>query len=93
MIQEVFYDSPKTALAIANCESRYRMVQSNHTQSYGRERSFGIFQIHEPDWDHVAKELGLDYKNDVRDNITMARYIYERSGWGAWSCYRQLAKK
>ena len=67
------------------------MVQSNHMQPYGREESFGVFQIHARAWHHVAEDLGLDYINNVRDNIKMARYVYEESGWGAWTCYNQLA--
>ena len=67
------------------------MVQSRHMQPYGREESFGIFQIHARAWDGVAKELGLDYINNVRDNIKMARYIYDQVGWGAWTCSKQLA--
>ena len=91
LIHETFPESPRTALAVAECESSLRMVQSNHIQPYGREESFGVFQVHARAWEEDAKQLGLDYKNDVRDNIAMARYVYEQSGWGAWTCARQLA--
>jgi hypothetical protein len=67
------------------------MVQSNHIQPYGREESYGVFQIHARAWDTKAKELGLDYINSVRDNIKMARYVYDISGWTAWTCTKQLA--
>jgi hypothetical protein len=62
-------------------------------QPYGREESFGIFQVHARAWEHVAVELGLDYKNNVRDNIAMARYIYEQHGFAPWTCYKQLAAR
>lgn len=90
-IEDAFPESPVVAVKIAKCESGLVPdIQSQHTLSYGQERSFGLFQIHEPAWDHVAKKLGLDdYQTDVEDNIAMARYIYEQSGkrWSAWSCF------
>lgn len=87
-IRNTFPEDPSTALAVAACESGYQMIQSRHIQPYGRERSFGIFQIHEPDWHDTAIRLGYpDYQTDVEQNLQMARYIYEQSGWRAWSCY------
>ena len=88
-IREVFADDPHTAVAVAECESGFAMVQSHHMQSYGRERSFGVFQIHEPDWHETALRLGLpDYQTDVEQNIQMARYIYEKRGntFKDWTC-------
>lgn len=68
------------------------MVQSNHIQPYGREESYGIFQIHARAWEATAQQLGYgDYKTNVESNILMARYIYEVSGWGAWTCNRHIA--
>ena len=87
MITDAFPDQPRTAYLVAQCESGLKMVQSNHIQPYGREESFGIFQIHARAWDKVAQSMGLDYKNNVRDNIEMAKYIYQQSGWKAWTCY------
>jgi hypothetical protein len=87
LIIETFPEAPRTALAVAECESNLLMVQSNHIQSYGREESFGIFQVHARAWDTEAKRLGLDYINDVRDNIKMARHIYDHHGWQPWTCY------
>jgi len=62
-------------------------------QPYGRELSWGVFQIHDPAWKHVAEKMGLDYRNSVQDNIAMARYIYEQHGFAPWTCYKQLAKR
>ena len=87
LIIEYFPETPRTALAVAECESSLMMIQSHHMQSYGREQSYGIFQIHAKAWDGVAKDLDLDYINNVRDNIEMARHVYEVSGWNAWTCY------
>lgn len=90
-IERAFPESPVIAVKIAKCESGLNpKIQSQHILSYGQERSFGLFQIHEPAWDKTAKKLGLDnYQTDVEENIAMARYIYEQSGkrWSAWSCF------
>lgn len=90
-IEETFPEDPDTALAIAKCESGLVAdIQSRHILHYGQERSFGIFQIHSPDWHHKAMQLGYEeYRTDPGDNIAMARYIYEQAGkrWTPWSCY------
>lgn len=92
-IEETFPEDPSTALAIAKCESGLVAdIQSKHILHYGQERSFGIFQIHAPDWHHKAMQLGYeDYQTDPGDNIAMARYIYEQAGkrWTPWSCYNK----
>jgi hypothetical protein len=90
-IRTVFWEDPDTAVKIAKCESGLVAdVQSNHTLSYGRERSYGLMQIHAPAWHTKAVALGYDdYQTDVLDNLHMARYIYEQAGkrWTPWSCY------
>ncbi len=90
-IRRVFHEEPNTAVAVAKCESGLIPdIQSQHKQSYGQERSFGIFQIHAPDWHNKAIALGFnDYRTDVADNIKMARYIYDSAGkkWTPWSCF------
>jgi len=90
-IEKAFPEDPKTAVKVAKCESGLIVdIQSNHILDYGREKSWGLFQIHEPAWDKKAKQLGYeDYKTSPRDNIDMARWIYEQSGkkWTAWSCW------
>lgn len=90
-IRRVFHEEPNTAVAVAKCESGLIAdIQSQHSLSYGQERSFGIFQIHAPDWHNKAIALGFnDYRTDVEDNIKMARYIYDSAGkkWTPWSCF------
>jgi len=90
-IKETFPEDSETAVKIAKCESGLRIVvQSQHTLSYGQERSFGLFQIHALDWQHAAERLGLeDYRTDINDNLALARHIYEVAGkrWTPWSCY------
>jgi hypothetical protein len=90
-IEAAFPEDAKTAVKIAKCESGLRpVIQSQHTLSYGQEKSYGLFQIHAPDWHHVALHLGYtEYRTSVEENIKMARYIYELAGkkWTPWSCY------
>lgn len=89
-IREVFPEAPNTAVAIAKCESGLNAeIQSHHTLSYGREQSFGIFQIHARDHDRTAQRLGLeDYRTDVEDNVAMARHLYNsRGNFKDWTCY------
>lgn len=91
-IEKAFPEDPKTAVAIAKCESGLKVdIQSRYIGKDGKqERSFSLFQIHEPSWDRKAKQLGYDdYKTSPRDNIDMARYIYDNAGksWKDWSCY------
>jgi len=90
LIRETFTEAPNTAIAIAKCESSLiSNAQSHYVQSYGREESFGIFQIHARDWDATAKKLGYgNYRTDVEDNIKMARYLYQaRGNFKDWTCY------
>ena len=89
-IRDTFPETPDLAVKIAKCESNLIAdIQSGHTLSYGRERSFGIFQAHEPVWGKYADRHFPDWRTDPADNIALARYIYDQSGktWTAWSCY------
>ena len=95
-IRRVFPEMPDIAVAVARCESGLVAdVQARATLSYGREQSFGIFQIHARDHHKTAVRLELgDYKTDPADNIAMARHIYDnRIAHGGypfqdWSCYK-----
>lgn len=90
-IRTVFTEEPNTAVAVAKCESGLNpTIQSRHTLSYGREQSFGIFQIHAKDHHTTAVRLGLtEYKTEVRDNLNMARYLYDDAGgFTPWTCYK-----
>jgi hypothetical protein len=92
-IRTTFPETPDLAVAVARCESGLKAdIQSRHVLSYGQERSFGVFQVHEPDWGKTADRLGLDnWRTDPGDNIKLARYIYEQAGkrWTPWSCYNK----
>lgn len=90
-IREVFPEDSETAIKIAKCESGLRAkVQSQHVVNGQQEQSFGVMQIHSPSWHKIAMRLGFDeYKTNPKDNIAMARHIYDNAGkkWTDWSCY------
>lgn len=90
-IRTVFHEEPNTAVAIAKCESGLKAdIQSHHILSYGREQSFGVFQIHAKDHEGTANRLGLeDYRTDVKDNVQMARFLYDNRGnFNDWTCFK-----
>lgn len=90
-IRHLFPETPELALAIAQCESGFKMIQSHHMQPYGREESFGIFQIHARAWHDQAVTLGFEkYQTDIKHNLQMARYIYDNHGWYPWSCLKMV---
>jgi len=99
LIRETFHETPNTAVAVAMAESGMRMVQSNHTypkdmdgqRSGSRERSFCIYQIHEPAHHATAVRLGYEnYQTDVEDCVKMARVIYDQAGgWSPWTVYNK----
>lgn len=102
LIRDTFPESPNTMVAVAKCENGWSHIrgyiadqQSQHVLSYGQEQSWGIFQIHSPDWHTTALKLGFtEYKTDVVQNIKMARHIYDTQGITAWTCYTKgLYKK
>lgn len=96
-IRDTFPEDAETAIKVARCENGWSEkrgykadIQSGHVLSYGQEQSFGIFQIHAPDWHKTALRLGYDnYQTDPGDNIKMARYIYDNAGkkWRDWTCF------
>jgi len=90
IIRETFPEAPNTAVAIAKCESGLKAdIQSHHTLSYGREQSYGVFQIHAKDHDRTATRLGYEqYRTQVEDNVLMARHLYDsRGSFKDWTCY------
>lgn len=80
MIEKYFPEEPQIALAVARAESGMNplavgKINSNGTQDFGM---FQINSVHNP----TEKQ-----KFNAEENIKLARKIYERSGWGAWSAY------
>jgi len=97
LIRETFPETPNTAVAVAMAESGMVMQQSRHKypkdmdgqKAGSRERSWCIYQIHEPVHHATAVRLGYEnYKTDVEDCVKMARVIYDQAGgWSPWTVY------
>ena len=85
-IEIAFKEQADYMKRIANCESGMRQFDSAGNTITSPTKDHGLFQINERSWDKKAKELGLDYKNSVDDNIKMAQYILEIQGRKAWVC-------
>lgn len=77
-IETVFPDAP-IMVEVARCESGLRPVIEGPTDDHG------VFQIHMPSHGESVRALGLDVKNDPRDNIRFARMLYDRNGLRDWS--------
>lgn len=82
-------------VAIAKCESQLQQWYPDGRVVTGKvdPDDTGLFQINNRYWGGLAKELGLDYRNSIEDNIAMARIVYDRQGFTAWharntQCFR-----
>lgn len=69
----------KLMVRIINCESGFNQEAVNK-----KTKDYGLFQINEKYWDETAKSMGLDYKENWKDNVLMARYIFQTQGISAW---------
>ena len=90
-IIKAFPEHPELMLAIADCESGLRQFDNKGNYIKSHTNDSGLFQINDKVWFDTAKELGLDYKWNVDDNIKMAQYVYSRQGLGAWVCHDIVA--
>ena len=84
MIENTFPEKAELMSRVSFCESGKKQFYENNEPVIGPTDDWGLFQIHRPTWHKKAKEMGLDYKNSTRDNIKMARYIYDTQGISAW---------
>jgi hypothetical protein len=71
---------------LALCESHLKQWDDNGNTIISKTQDGGILQINIPLWNSKASELSLDYLNDWRDNMRMAKYIYDQQGRKAWMC-------
>lgn len=80
-------DQMKNVIA---CESSWNTtIQSLHTNSGGREQSFGLVQIHLPSHPSVTYEQAIDPVFAIE---FMARAYSEGKQW-QWTCHRKLYGK
>lgn len=90
MVAFYFGDDAKRMEQIFTCESGLRQFDSEGVVITSPTRDFGIAQINEKVWDKTAKQMGLDYKGSMYDNLKMAKHIYDVSGKNAWVCHRKV---
>jgi hypothetical protein len=95
-VQLAFGTTTPIMVAIARCESGFRHFDKDGNLVRSETKDSGLFQINDI-WEEDAKELGLDYKGNVHDNILMAKYILNKQGLNAWTtyknnCYKQYLK-
>lgn len=86
-IRTTFPEAPELAIAIFKCESGLVPTASSPTSDHG------VTQINAPTWDKRAKQLGYnEYKTDVKQNLAMARHVYEEAGnsFRPWVCARKV---
>jgi hypothetical protein len=88
------YFSPTVALKmyeLATCESHNRQSVDGKVVT-SSTHDYGYLQINQATWDDKAKELGLDYKGSLEDNIRMAKVVYEAQSFQGWSCYAIISR-
>lgn len=77
---------------ILQCESGMRQYDSKGNPLMSKTDDVGIAQIHigkYANWAKKSIELGYDLTK-TEDNIVMAYYIWNKQGFKAWSCYKQI---
>lgn len=74
---------------IALCESSLRQWDKGGKVLESTTSDYGILQINEVHADE-AKQLGLDFKGSMLDNVKMAKVVYDKQGFGAWTCARKI---
>ena len=90
LIRQTFPENPDVMVRVASCESGLKQFTQSGQVVMSHTRDFGLMQINEKVWDVKAKELGLNYKNSLEDNLKMARHIYDVQGKKAWVCYQMI---
>ena len=93
IVREYFEDIP-VMVAVAKCESTFRHTLSDGSVLQGRVDSddTGVMQINKRYHEKRADQLGLDLEN-LYDNMTYARYLYEKQGTQPWNASRTCWSK
>jgi len=83
-IKDYFADIP-IMTEIARCESRNRHLGKNGEVLKGEITPLdrGVMQINLYFHEETAEKMGLDL-HDLDDNVTYARYLYEKQGAKPW---------
>lgn len=85
-ITKVFGKDARMALAVSRCESSLNpnAINKNNYLYGGKGIDHGLFQVNSY-WHRFKGDIAnLTWKENVR----MAKDIFDASGWNAWYCYR-----
>lgn len=77
---------------IALCESSLRQWKDDGSVLVSSTTDYGILQINKVH-EEEAKNLGIDFKDSIEANVKMAKVVYEKQGFEAWTCARKLGIK
>jgi hypothetical protein len=80
LVAAAFPEDVATAFRIVECESRWDPSAVSPTNDHG------LFQINAIHLQPGGAGYGMDPYNPV-ENITIARRLYDESGWRPWVCY------
>lgn len=85
IVRTYFRDIP-VMIQVARCESHFRHELADGSILSGKvdPADTGVMQINKRYHQAKAQSLGLDL-NDIYDNMTYARYLYEHQGLKPWS--------
>lgn len=85
-IVRVFGKDCKMALAISQAENGIRQCDRVSARNSNGTYDYGVFQINS-----IHSHLGD--LTDCKDNIRVAKIIFDSSGWSAWSVYKNQSYK
>ena len=84
-VKRVFGERANTALAVVKCESGFNIAAVSKTGDWG------LFQINSRTW---TKLFGEEFKVNWKENIRVAKVIYDRSGsFNPWNASRKCWSK
>lgn len=87
-IVEVFGDDADKAIWMARCESGLRKDAIN-TKNRNGSVDYGVFQINSV---HI-KRHGDEFTKDWRENVRVAKKIYDEQGFRPWVCAKAIGEK
>lgn len=77
-------------VSIAKCESGLKQFKADGSVVVSPTHDYGIMQVNRKVWHATAEKMGLDYQNNIHDNLKLARHIYQVQGVTAWVCYQKV---
>jgi hypothetical protein len=86
-IVEVFGEDAPAAIAVAKCESKLNKAALNDKNSNGTT-DHSVFQINSIH----TKRYGSGFKTDWRENVRVAKKIYDAQGWSPWVCAKAIGE-